>query len=68
MTKIKVLDMEFDLNIETMLRQEDISVEEVLRKKMFAHFTEDQARDVILAIKKMSIIIYNASEKKEQKS
>ncbi|WP_165585741.1 hypothetical protein [Pedobacter nototheniae] len=57
--------MEFDLNIETIVRQHDLTIEEVLSKQMFSHFTEEQANDVILTIKKMSIIIFNASEKKE---
>lgn len=62
------MDMEFDLNIETIVRQHDLTIEEVLSKQMFSHFTEEQAKDVILTIKKMSIIIFSASEKKEQKT
>jgi len=65
---MNVMDMEFDLNIETIVRQHDLTIEEVLSKKMFSNFTEDQAKDVILTIKKMSIIIFNACEKMEQKT
>ncbi|KIA88296.1 hypothetical protein OC25_26290 [Pedobacter kyungheensis] len=65
--KINVMDMEFELNVETIVRQHDLTIEEVLSKQMFSHFTEEQAKDVVLTIKKMSIIIFNASEKKEEK-
>lgn len=60
--------MEFELNAETIVRQHDLTIEEVLSKQMFSHLTKEQAQDVVLNIKKMSIIIFNASEKKEEKT
>ena len=57
-----------DLKIGTIVRMHDLTVEEVISKPMFSGLTEEQANEVIINIKKMSIIIVEAHEKKQPKA
>ncbi|HJY13359.1 MAG TPA: hypothetical protein VJ304_11270 [Flavobacterium sp.] len=58
--------MENNLTIEMMLRQHDLSVEEVLSLPLFENFTVSEAEDLILTIKKFSVIVFNAHQKLAQ--
>jgi len=49
-----------------MLRQHDLSVEEVLSLPLFENFTVSEAEDLILTIKKFSVIVFNAHQKLAQ--
>ncbi|MGN7986519.1 MULTISPECIES: hypothetical protein [Pedobacter] len=57
--------MESQLTVEMILRHHDLTVEEVLSLPLFANFTVDEAEDLILTVKKFSIIVFNAHQKLE---
>ncbi|RZJ92820.1 MAG: hypothetical protein EOO20_00460 [Chryseobacterium sp.] len=58
--------MEKDINIEDMLREHDLTVEEVKSFPMFAPFSDEQAEEVILTIKRFAEIIYKVHQKDKE--
>ncbi|RZK42636.1 MAG: hypothetical protein EOO90_06245 [Pedobacter sp.] len=44
-------------------REHDLTIEEVKSLPMFAHFSDEQAREVIITIKRFSEIIFKCHER-----
>lgn len=47
-------------------REHDITIEEVKACAMFAHFTDEEAREVIRTLKQFTVIVFNFYQKKRQ--
>jgi hypothetical protein len=47
-------------------REHDITIEEVKACPMFAHFTDEEAREVIRTLKQFTEITYNFYQKKKK--
>jgi len=49
-------------------RQHDITIKEVKACPMFAHFTDEQAMEVINTLKQFTLIVYDAYSKGKDES
>lgn len=48
-------------------RLHDITIEEVKACSMFSHFTDEEAQEVIVTIKRFSLIIYDCYMRKKHR-
>lgn len=53
------------INANEITREHDLTLEEVKSMPMFAHFSDDQAQEVIFTIKRFSEIIFKYHQKNE---
>ncbi|HEY9002726.1 MAG TPA: hypothetical protein VIM89_15325 [Mucilaginibacter sp.] len=49
-------------------REHDITIGEVKSYAMFAHFTDEQAREVIDTLKQLSVIIFKYHQNKKKRA
>jgi hypothetical protein len=59
--------MKNEINIDPK-RKHDITIEEVRSCPMFAHFTDEQAMEVINTLKQFTLIVYDAYQKGKDES
>lgn len=58
--------MEKDINIEDMLREHDLTAEEVKSFPMFEHFSDEQAEEVVITIKRFAEIVFKDHERSKE--
>lgn len=49
-------------------RDSDLTIEEVKRCAIFSNVTDEEAQEIILAIKQFTLIVYDFCQKKTSKS